>query len=217
MAFLKEMHEDPYQVLAAYHREVKEWPAIKPGNAAGFRRFSWTFSWTAAVLCQRAIGTNLTILICCVCWWPNYLGIFGIDGIGRQNDPTKIVRKWSWLIWLIRKQCFVFHTMLCFPYMLLVNMQRVNINQKGGIKKKKKNQEFPDWTNRWKINNKILVTKEVSSMWETSSTNNCLVYLTKLVKQRSKLLYTLKMCYGFWSQYQRNAMQGNAHKQEHAR
>ena len=29
-------------------------------------------------------------------------------------------------------------TMFCFPYMLLVNMQRVNINQKGGIKKKEK-------------------------------------------------------------------------------
>ena len=40
MALLKEMHGDPYQVLAAYHREVKEWPAIKPGNAAAFRRFS---------------------------------------------------------------------------------------------------------------------------------------------------------------------------------
>ena len=33
-------------------------------------------------------------------------------------------------------------TMLCFPYMLLVNMQRVNINQKGGIKKKRKIKNF---------------------------------------------------------------------------
>ena len=33
-------------------------------------------------------------------------------------------------------------TMLCFPCMLLVNMQRVNINQKGGIKKKRKIKNF---------------------------------------------------------------------------
>ena len=40
MALLEERYGDPYQVIAAYCREIKNWPVVKPGNAGAFRRFS---------------------------------------------------------------------------------------------------------------------------------------------------------------------------------
>ena len=40
MALLQERYGNPYQVLVAYHREIKDWPVVKPDDAGVFRRFS---------------------------------------------------------------------------------------------------------------------------------------------------------------------------------
>ena len=78
---------------------------------------------------------------------------------------------------------------------IVSQLQRVNINQKGGMKKGK------------------IKTFLTGSIYETSiakfkspkkcpvgekfhDVEDCTVYLTKPVEERSKLLYILKLCYG---------------------
>ena len=44
---------DQHTILAAYKKEVKEWPQIKVGDAAGFRKF-----YNFLLKCQSIIGDN---------------------------------------------------------------------------------------------------------------------------------------------------------------
>ena len=62
------MHKygDPYRVIAAYHKEIKQWPQIKPGDAEACRKFhdfllkcenitqiqTWTVSDNPAIMCM---------------------------------------------------------------------------------------------------------------------------------------------------------------------
>ena len=62
------MHKygDPYRVIAAYHKEIKQWPQIKPGDAEACRKFhdfllkcenitqiqTWTVSDIPAIMCM---------------------------------------------------------------------------------------------------------------------------------------------------------------------
>lgn len=49
MKLLYRRYGDPHQLLAAYRREVKEWPQVKAGDAASFRKF-----FNFLIKCQTA-------------------------------------------------------------------------------------------------------------------------------------------------------------------
>ena len=53
MALLQERYGDLYQVLAAYCREIKDWPGIIPGNASAFRRF-----FNVLMKCRSILSEN---------------------------------------------------------------------------------------------------------------------------------------------------------------
>ena len=38
ISLLKRRYGNPYQLMAAYRKEIKDWPLVKAGDAAGFRR-----------------------------------------------------------------------------------------------------------------------------------------------------------------------------------
>ena len=52
IAMLQGRYGDPYQVLVAYHREIKEWPVIKPGDVGAFRGFSKFFKKCCSILSE---------------------------------------------------------------------------------------------------------------------------------------------------------------------
>ena len=36
---MHKLHGDPHRVIAAYHKEIKQWPQIKPGDAEAYKKF----------------------------------------------------------------------------------------------------------------------------------------------------------------------------------
>ena len=36
---MHKLYGDPHRVIAAYHKEIKQWPQIKPGDAEAYRKF----------------------------------------------------------------------------------------------------------------------------------------------------------------------------------
>ena len=57
MRVLHNRYGDPHKILAAYKKEIKEWPAVKAGNAAGFRRFFNFLVKYKSLLLQNKMNT----------------------------------------------------------------------------------------------------------------------------------------------------------------
>ena len=57
MRVLHNRYGDPHKILAAYKKEIKEWPAVKAGNAAGFRRFFSFLVKCKSLLLQNKVNT----------------------------------------------------------------------------------------------------------------------------------------------------------------
>ena len=38
---MNQLYEDPHRVIAAYHKEIKQWQQIKPGDAESYRKFHY--------------------------------------------------------------------------------------------------------------------------------------------------------------------------------
>ena len=36
---MHKLYGDPHRVIAAYRKEIKQWPQIKPGDAEAYRKF----------------------------------------------------------------------------------------------------------------------------------------------------------------------------------
>ena len=59
MRILHNRYGDPHKILAVYRKEIKEWPAVKASDAAGFRRF-----FNFLVKCKSLLSENkMNILI----------------------------------------------------------------------------------------------------------------------------------------------------------
>ena len=59
MRILHNRYGDPHKILAVYRKEIKEWSAVKAGDAAGFRRF-----FNFLVKCKSLLSENkMNILI----------------------------------------------------------------------------------------------------------------------------------------------------------
>lgn len=83
MALFKESYGDPYHVLTAYHREIKEKPFIKSSDASAFNRFS-----NFLMKCRRILPKsncnqlgNPDVLCMLMAKLPSFF--FRIDEIGR--------------------------------------------------------------------------------------------------------------------------------------
>ena len=57
MRILHNRYKDPHKLLASYRKEIKEWPAVKAGDAAGFRRFLNFLAKSKSLLSQNKMNT----------------------------------------------------------------------------------------------------------------------------------------------------------------
>ena len=53
---LHKWYRDPHKILAAYRKEIMEWPSVKQGDAAGFGKFLNFFEKCCSLMSENKMG-----------------------------------------------------------------------------------------------------------------------------------------------------------------
>lgn len=189
---LQNMYGNPYKIIAAYRQEIKNWPTVKPGDAAGFRKF-----FNFMVRCKSVISD--------IHW--NQLDNPEVMCTLLSKLPGYVQDRWNRKVYTLRRNFMrepSINDLIDF-----VNEETVLVNDalfsRGAVSQYMDKQEKRDKKPHSHIRtfatgskgqqsknhqNKCVICEKFHDVEE------CSIYLANSVEERSKLLYKMKLCYG---------------------
>ena len=190
---LYKRYGDHHTTLAAYRKEIREWPQIKPGDATAFRKF-----YNFLIKCQSIIGeSKWNVLdspdtICMLlAKLPNHMR----DGWNREVYSIRSRQsrepELSDLINFIDKE-----TILVNDPLFSREAVDYYVDKKERPERKKRIRSYTTKTEEIHNTNLTRSGKNCLVCDGSHDLDNCKEFMSQELKDRIKLLYKNKLCYG---------------------
>ena len=195
MEMLQARYGDPHKIMAAYRKEIKEWPSVKPGDSSGFRKF-----FNFLVKCRSLLSEDKISLL---------INNPDVMCMLLSKLPGYMQDRWNRKVYTIRETERREAELTDLINMVDIETKLVNdpLFSREAVSRYSGKQDKGIKGDRRKIKTFLTGATDGEDQFQKGprkcllcdknhDLESCPVYMSKSMEERSKLIFKNKLCYG---------------------